>query len=372
MHAEPLAKTQMTKFNLGIRLAYYVLFSILVMILLMFAAELFLRVTGKYPISAFVYDKQLIWRLKPNHHETRGDKKISFNEDGFRDRNHPLEKPANTKRVIILGDSYTFGGIDYSDEQIFTSQLEKKLNENKSGQLSYEVMNVSAPSWATDQQLNYLRQEGINHQPDYVILMVSPNDIRETYGKKVYQLTENNQLKENVVWMPPKPRIGWFLASHSSLFQLLQAKVLHKDYGTFFNIYRYYPVNFGVEDSTDWDRPLFLKKKIKQVEDAKLLFSLLFSEMANICNQHHCKLMVAIIPTKAEFSNTNEDYQPGLMASYLDSVTSEKNISYLNLFDKAKVLTDPLSLYMSWEYHFNETGHNFTADNLYLFFKDNE
>jgi hypothetical protein len=60
------------------------------------------------------------------------------------------------------------------------------------------------------------------------------------------------------------------------------------------------------------------------------------------------------------------------MASYLDSITSEKKIPYLNLFDKAKVLTDPLSLYMSWEYHFNEIGHDFTADNLYLFFKDNE
>src|SRR5687768_496239 len=185
------------KTSLKVKLAYYLLYSFLIFALLLLAGEVALRITGKYPISAFVYDKQLIWRLKPNHHETKGEKKFSFNRDGFRDRNHPLKKPENTKRIIVLGDSYTFGGIEYSDEQIFTSQFEKKLNQNKTGETNYEVMNVSVPAWGTDQQLNYLREEGINYEPDYLILMVSPNDMRESYGKKVYQLTSDHQLKRN-------------------------------------------------------------------------------------------------------------------------------------------------------------------------------
>jgi hypothetical protein len=200
--------------------------------------------------------------------------------------------------------------------------------------------------------------------------MVAPNDIREAYGRKVYELS-GGQLKRNPVWIPRKPRIGWYLANHSSLFQLLQSKVLHTGYGTFADVYNYYPVNFGVEDAADWDRPLFLEKDIREVAEAKALFQRLLEEIAATCSKNHCKLLVAIIPTKAEFSSTEDGYQPGRIASYLGDVTTQINIPCLNLYENAKTLQDPLSIFMSWEYHFNETGHAFTAGNLHAFFLEN-
>lgn len=344
------------------------------MVLLLLLCEVICRLTNKYPITTLAYSKELIWKLNPGETKTEGELKVTFNKYGFRDRDHAPQKAAGTKRIMVVGDSYTFGGTDYSDEDLFTFQLEDKLNGGENKSIRYEVMNASVPAWATDQQLTYLQNEGMRYKPDYLILMTSPNDFREIYGKRMYELTADTQLVKNPVWLPRKLRIGWFLANHSSFFQYLQTKVFPRNYGTFGNIYLYYPVNFGVEDEKDWDRPLFLKKEVPEVEKAKLLYRMLFSEIAVLCNKNGCKLMVAIIPTKVEFSTYQNDaeYQPGKIAGHLEQVTSEVGVPFLNLYEKADSLEEPLSIFIDWEYHFDQQGQDFTAEHLYRFFKENE
>jgi len=189
---------------------------------------------------------------------------LELNKHGFRGATPSIKKSAGTTRIMVIGDSYT-AGLDYPDEEIFTQMLESRLNAKNQ---NYEVINVSCPSWATDQHYLYWTTEGLKYNPDILILMASPNDIRETYNKKIFQLQSDNSLKQNKVWMHWKERTGWWLARHSSLFQYIQKEFLDKKFGTFTNIYKYYPVHYFQEDYKDWDRPIFLKEPFKEVRES--------------------------------------------------------------------------------------------------------
>jgi len=65
---------------------------------------------------------------------------IKINSDGFRGREYSVDKPSNTFRVIVLGDSFTFGQ-GFNLEDTFCYRLEKLLNENHP-EKNFEVLNL--------------------------------------------------------------------------------------------------------------------------------------------------------------------------------------------------------------------------------------
>lgn len=99
-------------------------------------------------------------------------KPVVKNSDGFRDREFSVEKPEDTYRILVLGDSFTWGiGLDV-DETI-PKLLEQDLSEDG----SVEVINAAVPGHNTVQQLMDLRQKGIRYEPDLVLLVYNLNDI---------------------------------------------------------------------------------------------------------------------------------------------------------------------------------------------------
>jgi len=347
-------------------------YTAVILLIVGLVAEYFFRKSGEYPLSGIQYDEHLIWRLKSNHSESRmkGEKllEISFNDQGFRDNDFIEEKSPGVKRILVLGDSYTFGGIEHSQSEIFTSQFEQLLNDTDSGK--YEVMNVSVPAWATDQQLNYLKYEGIKYKPDVLILVSAPNDIRESFCKTLYELDSDDKLIENEVLIPIRPRIGWYFSNYSCLFQYLQKKVISKNYGTYDHIYQYYKSNFGKEDADDWDRPLFMTEPIAEVQQARQLYKRLLSEIKTICDKNDIEFGMTLLPIKAEFEKYNIDStcRPGIVNEFCARVAGELNIPYFDLFEKANNLDDPLSIYIKEEYHYNLKGHTWMGEQLVDFF----
>jgi hypothetical protein len=126
-----------------------------------FFAEVFIRIIES---DVKVIDKK--W-FKENVH---------YNSLGLRDREFSSNKPENTFRILVLGDSQTLGhGIDRL-EDTYPKKLEKKLNQ-KSSNINFEVINVADSGWNTDTQLHKFLQYGINLDPDLVILAHYLNDI---------------------------------------------------------------------------------------------------------------------------------------------------------------------------------------------------
>ena len=97
------------------------------------------------------------------------------NGDGIRDRVHDTEKPARTWRVVILGDSVTFGHRLHPSDA-YPQVLQRKLDAL--GQ-RVEVFNIALPGWSTPQERMAYERIARKYRPDQVLVGVCLNDIPE-------------------------------------------------------------------------------------------------------------------------------------------------------------------------------------------------
>lgn len=98
------------------------------------------------------------------------------NVDGLRDFTRPVERetPEYPRRIVILGDSVTFGhGLEAS--QAFPALLERSLLPNRAD----EVFNVALPGWSTRQERLAYERIARKYKPNEVILAVCLNDLAE-------------------------------------------------------------------------------------------------------------------------------------------------------------------------------------------------
>jgi lysophospholipase L1-like esterase len=101
----------------------------------------------------------------------------SPNSMGYRDQEFTLKKPKNTFRILLLGDSFTWGeGVPLKD--IYPEVLEGQLNAEKTkGGLQFECINTGKKGLNTVQELAFLREKGFSFEPDLVLLGFVLNDV---------------------------------------------------------------------------------------------------------------------------------------------------------------------------------------------------
>lgn len=100
--------------------------------------------------------------------------RIETNAHGLREASFDTEKPPNTTRILVIGDSMTWGtGVNESAR--FTDILEHRLNERQGA--TYEVINAGVPGWGMRDYYLFLKERGLDYDPDIVIVAFSfPND----------------------------------------------------------------------------------------------------------------------------------------------------------------------------------------------------
>ena len=104
------------------------------------------------------------------------EKYIRYNEHGYRDYEYSLKKPEGIFRVLVLGDSQTFGHGIKDLKDTWVKKLEAKL-QKEGRNASIEVLNISGPGWNSDTHLYELFKNGFKFNPDLVILAYAHNDI---------------------------------------------------------------------------------------------------------------------------------------------------------------------------------------------------
>lgn len=121
--------------------------------------------------------------LRPNAEgwwREEGNAYVRINSSGLRDREHAKQKPANTFRIAVLGDSFAEAR-QVPIEDTFWAILEKKLQgcPGVAGK-QVEVLNFGVSGYGTAQELITLRREVWDYSPDLVLLAVTlGNDIRD-------------------------------------------------------------------------------------------------------------------------------------------------------------------------------------------------
>jgi hypothetical protein len=164
------------------------LFAALVFLALPVTAEIALRVAHvQFDAQLYGPDRDRGWTLRPRaggvvSAETR--QVVRINSRGFRDEERNYEKPANTYRIAVLGNSWT-EALQVPLEETYTSVLQKNLEESSCfAQRRVEVLNFGVAGYSTAQELLLLEQEVWKYHPDLVLLAFYPardiaNNVRE-------------------------------------------------------------------------------------------------------------------------------------------------------------------------------------------------
>ena len=104
------------------------------------------------------------------------EKHVQYNSHGYRDYDYSLKKSEGIFRVLVLGDSQTFGHGIKDLKDTWVKKLEAKL-QKEGRNASIEVLSISGPGWNSDTHLYELFKNGFKFNPDLVILAYAHNDI---------------------------------------------------------------------------------------------------------------------------------------------------------------------------------------------------
>lgn len=112
-----------------------------------------------------VVDAPELYRLNPEHPR--------ISSQGLRNRELPFLKPSGAGRILVLGDSVTYGpGV--AAERTFSAQLEALLRETGA---NADVVNAGVPGYSTYNEFEFYRSRGAAFDPDIVLLVVCMNDV---------------------------------------------------------------------------------------------------------------------------------------------------------------------------------------------------
>jgi hypothetical protein len=151
-------------------------------------------------------DPELGWVFSGNYRafvnpSYYGSWTASVNRDGFRAASNfdDIGPKGPIKRLMVLGDSFTFG-VYVNDSETLTSLLQEKLGNG------YEVYNFGIPGWGIDQMyLAYQKYVG-RIDPDFVLVVYIDDDIPRVFES--FRKGEGNKPSFKVVGGRLKSRDG--------------------------------------------------------------------------------------------------------------------------------------------------------------------
>ncbi|GAB7080807.1 SGNH/GDSL hydrolase family protein [Megalodesulfovibrio paquesii] len=181
-------------------------------------------------------DPELGWVLRPGSSgssKRTGDIiRYDVNSKGLRDDETTYDKPANATRIVLLGDSRTFG---------FGVPIRKHYSMLVEGYFKQvECINLGVDGYGIDQELLFLRKEGFRYHPDIVMALISHfgderhlHDSRWGMGKPMFVLEDNGTL--TLTNAPVTNNSSWYvalrefdrIASCSMAYTMLRDLLLH-------------------------------------------------------------------------------------------------------------------------------------------------
>jgi hypothetical protein len=280
---------------------------------------------------------------------------IAVNSKGLRDREFPYEKPPGTRRILCLGDSFTFGYGVRADET-FAKLLERSLNEGGSSGSRWEALNAGIGSTGTAQQLALYETECYKYSPDIVVVCFCPaNDFFDNIASGLYTIENDTLVKHDAVRTRARgiqrftrfiPGYG-FLSSRSHLLNLVRYRVAAMNY---------HELNRKVSQST---------KPENVVAQHNRMTRLLLDKFQRSCAERGSRFVVMFMPPP----RTGE---AGQWTAEMIAYCELRGIPVLDLepaFEAAR--RNSLQTYYRIEGHWNAVGHAVTARALHDFLVKN-
>jgi len=113
----------------------------------------------------------IYYQLRPNLDEWFRGADLRTNSQGLADKEYAASKPAGTKRIAVVGSSWTMAsGVEQED--VYHSVLEVMLNEAYPG-TSYELINFGVELYGLGEIIATLRHRTPDWQPDMVLAAIT-------------------------------------------------------------------------------------------------------------------------------------------------------------------------------------------------------
>ncbi len=151
-------------------------------------AELALRLLfglGNPPL--YLADGEIGYLLAPNQNVRRSGNRFIINEYSMRSPKFSPERPQETLRIFLLGDSVANGAWWTDQNRVISTLMQQQLAVTGK---TVEVLNASANSWSPRNQLAYLRRYGV-FSSQVVILLINTDDL---FGTAPTSLPVGNSL----------------------------------------------------------------------------------------------------------------------------------------------------------------------------------
>lgn len=115
---------------------------------------------------------------------------VNTNELCFRD-NHPIKKPPETFRILVLGDSFIFGNtvnyentIPYLLEKELKNKLEKEPSALQNQNKKIEVINLGMGGFSTTEEFLVFKEYGVKYEPNLILVGFYMNDFQDSLNFK--------------------------------------------------------------------------------------------------------------------------------------------------------------------------------------------
>ncbi len=320
------------------------IFGVLIACLL---CEGILRAVGAAPEVAYVEK----WRLRLSENpkigyemipnlDARG-KSVQFfgyvgrsNSMGFRDYEHSLENEDQRTRIIVLGDSLSAGLWLAKDEEVFPAQLETLLNQDGE---QFEVFNFGVLGYNTLQEVETLREKGLQFRPDVVVLQYCLNDRRQDDGGGYYHLLLEAKKKGTVAHEKIHP-----VLATSALYRFFRFRVL---------------AEFGMAPTSsiaDRSADFFAKDTVHES----------LQDLRSLADQHGFKVLVVLFPEFTAIDANKPEYEFFEEHQTIASWATELGFEYLDLLEPMRrcKAENPQELIAFDLYHPRASGYRCAAE----------
>ncbi len=290
---------------------------------------------------------------------------VSFNSVGMRDVEHSIGKPTGTFRILLLGDSF-MEALQVPFEASFPSLLKRELERGARGPV--EVINAGVSGWGTDDELRYLTHYGLEYRPDLVVVMMTlHNDFSDNLRQEWHSL-KGDMLVENSVSPTPDveyrlSQIKAFIATRFQLYQLWRRVRHGKD------------IRVGGRQLNAHVTQLFGMPTSASITTGARLTSLLLSKLNAVTVAAGGRVVLVLLPIKYQLSDSafadfvsksgavREAMKLDQPQGLIGPAAGQLGIPTIDLLPSFRRWTSDCSspLYLSWDGHWNETGHRLAA-----------
>lgn len=327
-----------------------------------------------------------------------------INELGLRDYPVKKEKSEDEYRILFLGDSFTEGqGVQIEDTMV--KKVEDLLNQQSFStdesppNRHFRTINAGAAGYSTLLEYLYLKNKGIELNPDLVIVNLNVTDFTEERANLKYTVRdETGEITgvfiERKKHLPGK--LDNFLVSNSFIYNLLltnEEKIIKTKDKIVTKIARK-PQPEHTKNNTDFtpgdiNRDLFVITRDVGEGQFRELFDPIAERILQIkdfLDRSRVKFILVIIPNGHQINQyqwqegrtawklTNSEY-PNKINTELANFSKRYNIFFVDPTDNLKDFSSKnpqIKLYYDFDGHLTKEGHRVVAQSVFKFLQEHE